>query len=144
MSIPRITHMMNLNNGIRASIPRFANVVAIKQNTPIGASFMTRCVIFIIILFDWLKNSLTSCVSSFSMDSIAPTIAANIIIGMMSPLASELIGFAGIMFNRLSVNVTLPAMSDVKLLPTMCKVFPGFIMDDISIARQTDTSTVAR
>jgi hypothetical protein len=113
MIIAKITHAMNLNNGINASNPKVANVDAIRQNIPIGANFITQMVIFIIILLNCVKKSLTRRVSSFSTDNIPPIIRANMIVGIISPLANEPIGFDGIMFRRLSVNVTLLVTFDV-------------------------------
>ncbi len=144
MIIANITQIMNLNSGIRASIPRVANVVAIRQKTPIGASFMTINVIFIITLLNCVKKFRTALVSSLSIDSILPTINEKIIVGIISPLASELIGLEGIMFKRLSVKVTLAVMFDVYTDPAMFNPFPGCNTVLINTPRHTAINVVAR
>lgn len=137
-----ITHITNLDNGIIAVIPKLANVVAIRQNTPIGANFITRYVILIIILFASTKKSFTALTSSCNIDMTIPTINANIIVGIISPLANELTGFEGIMFKRLSVNVTLLVMFVEYTDVAMFKPIPGLIIAPIAIAIQTAINVV--
>ena len=67
------------------------------------------------------KTLLTIFASSFNLDRIKPSKAANIMIGSMSPLASELIGLSGIAFKRVLVIdwliVTFDGATSVKVKP---------------------------
>ena len=91
-----------------------------------------------------MKKFRTALVSSLSIDSILPTINAKIIVGIISPLASELIGLEGIMFKRLSVKVTLAVRFDVYTDPAMFNPFPGCKAVLINTPRHTAINVVAR
>ena len=100
------TAPMYLNIGTIAEKPRPAKVLAMRQNTPIGARPMTIMVISIIISLPCWKKFVTSWVLSCSLARITPTISANTITCSISPLASAPIGFFGMMFSRVSAKLT--------------------------------------
>ena len=103
---------MYFNIGKNAENPTVAKVLAIRQNTPIGASFITVFVISIITSLNWPKKFATKSVLCPNFANITPTNNANTIIGSMSPFAMALIGFLGIIFNKVSAMVGLDAACD--------------------------------
>ena len=115
-------------NGNNPSKPSPANVLAIRQKTPIGANFITILVISIMTVFDSVNNLLRVSVSSFNLASINPTSTPNIITGNMSPLASEFIGLSGIMFNMVSVIVTFVVTVVLAVIFIMFSPTPGLII----------------
>ena len=76
------------NIGTKASNPIVAKVLDIKQNTPIGATFITIIVISIIISLNCAKNLATTSTLLPSFARIIPTIIANKIICNMFPSAN--------------------------------------------------------
>ena len=69
---PKSTHKIYFPNGSKPPKPNDANVLAIKQKIPIGANFMTIRVISIMMVFAWVKKSLTTCVFSLNLANIIP------------------------------------------------------------------------
>ena len=140
---PKSTHPMYLSKGISPSKPRPAKVFAIKQNTPIGANFITMEVISIMIVFPSTKNLLTVCVSSFNLANIKPTSTPKIITGSISPEARELIGLSGMMF------ITVSAMDCAVVRfacarPAIFKPSPGLMIPAIRSAIVIANAVVKR
>ena len=84
--------------------------MAIRQNTPIGAAFITIVVIFIIISLNCVKNLPTVSALSFNCAKIRPIKRANTIIWSIFPSANEFIGLVGIIFNITSETAVLSAI----------------------------------
>ena len=78
-------------SGAKAFHPIVEKVVAIRQNTPIGAAFITIVVIFIIISLNCVKNLPTVSALSFNCAKIRPIKRANTIIWSIFPCANEFI-----------------------------------------------------
>ena len=106
-----VTLPMYLSIGKNALNPRFANVRAIKQNTPIGATFIIAIVISIITSLNSLKKFATVEARLPNLANIIPTNNANTIIGSISPLAIEEIGFFGIIFKIKNPPITIGGFS---------------------------------
>lgn len=113
MASPATTHIINFIRGRIVLNPKVPNVVAIRQNTPIGAIFMMIPVIVIMISFNSLKKLLTVGVLLFNLTMINPIIAPKIMIGNMSPLAKAFKGFSGIMLKIVSGTVPLRVIFEV-------------------------------
>src|SRR5574344_60040 len=117
-----------LIKGINPDKPRFEKVLATKQNTPIGASFMTSIVISIITELPWVNTAASMSEVLRTLAKTIPIISAKKMIGNMSPLAKDSIGFFGMMFRIVSANLTLSVVAVVavcaisKFVPS-----PGFM-----------------
>ena len=98
------TPIIYFPRGRNALKPILANVLEIRQNTPIGARLMTIMVISIMISLNWPKKLLTVSARSPSLANITPMISAKTMICSMLPLARELTGLSGMMFSRVSVS----------------------------------------
>jgi len=132
---------------MKTSKPISANVLEIKQKTPIGANFITAIVISIIISLNWLKKFLTISTRSDIFARITPKISANKIICNIVPFASDSKIFVGIIFNN--VSVTLVACVDsvtfeVILIADISKPIPGLITLAIHKATTTASAVVHR
>ena len=96
---------MYLSIGTKASKPMPAKVLAIRQNTPTGATFITAVVISIIMSLNWLKK-LATVETLLPMDaSRIPVNRANTMTGSISPFASELNIFLGMIFSSVSAKL---------------------------------------
>ena len=124
MAKHRRTHPIYLKRGINPLIPKLANVLAIKQNTPIGANFITMRVISIMTLFPCVKNSSIKSSSSLNFATIIPTSNPKMITGNMSPFANALNGLSGIMFKIVVVTVWF-VVTFASAIPVIFKPTPG-------------------
>ncbi len=142
---PVVTEPMYLSSGTNASKPRFENVRAIMQKTPMGANFMTRFVISIMRSLAWVRKFAMTEPRSFIFASRMPTSSANRMTWSMVPCAREAKGFSGMMLRMvstaevLSATVTsLPAMDD------MSRPMPGRMTSAVIIATVTASAVVQR
>ena len=117
------------------------------QKTPIGARLMIIIVISIIMSLNWLKKFATVSARSPNFARITPMINANTMICSISPLARELIGLSGIIFNNVSVNeVAFMDSTDAALvlIVLMSSPTPGLIRFPTDNATVTASAVVAR
>ena len=122
------TQNIYFNNGMNTSKPISANVFAIRQNTPIGASFMTAIVISIIISLNCPKKFFTMSTWSPMFARITPRINANTMICSIFPSLKELKILTGIMSNSVSVMLMDCVVSltvEVTWICDMSSPFPG-------------------
>ena len=141
------TPIIYFASGTNALNPMFANVRLIRQKTPIGASAMIIIVISIMISLNWLKKFATVSARSPNFARITPMINANTMICSISPLARELIGLSGIIFNNVSVNeVAFIVSTDAALvlIVLMSSPTPGLIRFPTDNATVTASAVVAR
>ena len=141
------TPIIYFASGTNALNPMFANVRLIRQKTPIGASAMIIIVISIMISLNWLKKFATVSARSPNFARITPMINANTMICSISPLARELIGLSGIIFNSVSVNeVAFIVSTDAALvlIVLMSSPTPGLIRLPTVRATETARAVVAR
>ena len=141
----RKTASMYFNIGTKASKPISAKVFAIRQKTPTGASFITVIVISIIMSLNCEKKleTVETFVPSFA--SITPTNSANTMIGSISPLAMEPIGFLGIMLSRVStIAVGSAAVTSFCSTALRLTPMPGLISCATVSARVTAIMVVTR
>ena len=138
-----ITLIIYFNIGTNASNPIPANVFAIRQNTPIGATFIIAIVISIITSLNWLKKLATVDALFPSLASMIPTNNANTITGNISPVASDSNIFFGIIFNNVSAKL-IEAVADV-VVPSVTVISiptPGLISDATPSARLIASAVV--
>ena len=134
---------MYFNIGTKALNPIFANVRAIRQKTPIGATLITTIVISIIMSLNWLKKLATVDVLEPSFANMIPTNKAKTIIGSISAVAKDSIGFFGIIFKRISVSGLLSERetSEVEMLSTLTPS-PGLMREATLSATVTAIAVV--
>ena len=136
---------MYLSIGKNASNPISENVFAIRQKTPIGATFMIDIVISIMMSFHWLKKLATVDVLLPSFARSTPVNNANTIIGSISPFESELKILTGIILRSVSTIETFSASGtgEVSTLETSIPI-PGLIIDATPRARHMASAVVTR
>ena len=140
----RITHSIYFNIGRNASNPVSENVFAIRQNTPTGATLMTAIVISIITSLNSLKKLDTVDALFPSFASIIPTNNAKMITGSISPSASEVNIFFGIIFNKVSAKLTVWVAASCVSDATWFIPIPGLIRNATPSATQTASAVVHR
>ena len=99
------TPSMYFTMGTNASKPTFANVRESRQNTPIGATYMTIEVIFIMMSLNCSKKRCTVSTLRPMMEMIMPTNSAKKMTASISPEANALMGFFGIIESNVSATV---------------------------------------
>ena len=122
-----------------------AKVLAIRQNTPTGATFITAVVISIIMSLNWLKK-LATVETLLPMDaSRIPVNRANTMTGSISPFASELNIFLGMIFSSVSAKLMVVVSTAAEVSDTVsCIPKPGLIREATESARHTASAVVIR
>ena len=119
------------------------NVLAIMQNTPIGATFIIAIVISIIISLNCPKKFATTDALLPNFASITPTNSAKTIIGSISPSDKDVKIFFGIMFSSVSAKFTFSVCSVAAADETVIfMTIPGFSSDAIPSATQIANAVV--
>ena len=118
------TPSMYFTMGRNASKPMLANVRASRQNTPMGATYMTMEVIFIMMSLNCSKKRCTTSTLRPMVDRMMPTNSAKKMMASISPEASAWMGFFGMMFKRVSANDT-----SVFALPDRVEVSEATMLD---------------
>ena len=141
----RVTAPIYLSIGRKASKPISANVLAIRQNTPIGATFITAIVISIIKSLNCAKKLDNVLALLPILASSTPINSANTMIGSISPFAIAPIGFFGMIFSSVSAIETCSVLPISALLTfSMATPVPGSIISAIPKATIMASAVVHR
>ena len=147
MASARRTAIMYFARGRKALKPMVAKVLAMRQNTPMGARRMTIMVISIIMSLNWLINPATVSARSPSFARITPMIRAKTMTWSISPFARDLNGLSGMMFNRVSGREAASMFSTEEALVWMVLIsrpMPGFKRFPTVSATATARAVVTR